>query len=260
MLFPQVKTMFANLVTAQLQRDPCIGDCHNVHPACLVQYAKRKEILKMASRLTKYFSTLVMAGFITSAWGKESIPDDSFHQIFTTTYRAASLIDGYSLSHVQGAINVNMASGHGNLQTNSGVIAMGDNALATNIVVQVATSNNRLEPEQASAVIKDQALSQAAGWISVNQAAGQSNVQSNTLSVALGIRGSSLTSDSLSQVLAHTQVPTEDAEGNASSRRVEIEDSAFAGSRGVIQVNQSAGMGNATGNHVGVRMTSGAFR
>ncbi|BBI61452.1 hypothetical protein HSBAA_27580 [Vreelandella sulfidaeris] len=153
-----------------------------------------------------------------------------------------------------------MASGHGNLQSNSGVIAMGDNALANNIVVQIATSNNRLEPELANAVIKDQALSQAVGWISVNQAAGQSNVQSNTLSVALGIRGSSLTSESLSQVLSNKQESMEDSEGNAQSRRVEIEESAFAGARGVIQVNQSAGVGNATGNHVGIRMTSGAFR
>lgn len=252
--------MFAKLVTAKQKHEPRIGYCHNVHLAYLVNHAQCKEMLARASRLKKGVSTLVISCFITSAWGQESVPDDSFYQIFTTTYRAASLIERNSLSHARGAINVNMASGYGNLQTNSGVIAMGDNALATNIVVQVATSNNRLEPEQASAVIKDQALSQTAGWISVNQAAGQSNVQSNTLSVALGIRGSSLTSQSLSQVLAHTQVPTEDAEGNASSRRVEIEESAFAGSRGVIQVNQSAGMGNATGNHVGVRMTSGAFR
>tara|TARA_R100001039_G_C1853036_1_gene114150 strand:- start:4666 stop:5427 length:762 start_codon:yes stop_codon:yes gene_type:complete len=228
--------------------------------ACLAKYAKYKANLKAVSMLTKGVSTLLITGFIASAWAQESLPDDSYHRVFTTNYRAASLIDGRSLSHVQGAINVNMASGYGNLQSNSGVIAIGDNALANNIVVQIATSNNRLEPEQVSAVIKDQALSQSVGWVSVNQAAGQSNVQSNTLSVALGIRGSSLASESLSQVLPRTQEPTEEVEGNTPSRRVEIEKSAFAGSRGVIQVNQSAGMGNATGNHVGIRMTSGALR
>lgn len=244
-------------VKTKQQCDQDIDDHHEVN---LAKRTKRKQELKMTSMLAKGVSTLVMSGFIASAWGQESFQDDSYHRVFTTTYRAASLIDGNSLRHVQGAINVNMASGHGNLQSNSGVIAMGDNALANNIVVQIATSNNRLEPEQTSAVIKDQALSQAVGWISVNQAAGQSNVQSNTLSVALGIRGSSLTSESLGQVLSSKQESTEDAEGNASSRRVEIEESAFAGSRGVIQVNQSAGMGNATGNHVGIRMTSSARR
>lgn len=220
--------------------------------------AQHEKGLEAATMLIKGLSTLVMAGFITSAWGQERLQDDSFHRVFTTTYRAASLIDGNSLSNVQGAINVNIAAGNSNLQSNSGVIAMGDYALANNIVVQVVSSNNRLAPEQATAVIKDEALSQAVGWISVNQAAGQENVQSNTLSVALGIRGSTLNSESLGQVQSRTQEPTDESDDATSERRVAIEDSAFSGSRGVIQVNQSAGMGNVTGNHVGVRMTSGA--
>lgn len=253
--------MISKQVTAKLKRDQEIGGCLGFKShACPAKRTKRKGVLKTGSPLAKGVLALVMTSSIASVWGQESSSDDSFHRVFTTTYRASSLIDGYSLSHVQGAININMASGHGNLQSNSGVIAMGDNALANNIVVQIATSNNRLEPELANAVIKDQALSQAVGWISVNQAAGQSNVQSNTLSVALGIRGSSLTSESLSQVLSNKQESMEDSEGKAQSRRVEIEESAFAGARGVIQVNQSAGVGNATGNHVGIRMTSGAFR
>ncbi|OJA05166.1 hypothetical protein [Halomonas sp. QHL1] len=253
--------MIAKLAAAKQQHDQRICNRQQFNVALRpVAPAKFKRALQGVPLLTKGLATLVLSGFIASAWGQESFQDDSFHRVFTTTYRAASLIDGRSLSNVQGAINVNMASGYGNLQSNSGVIAMGDYALANNIVVQIATSNNRLEPQQASAVIKDQALNQAVGWISVNQAAGQANVQSNTLSVALGIRGSSLTSESLSQVLSSKQESMEDAEGNASSGRVEIEESAFAGSRGVIQVNQSAGMGNATGNHVGIRMTSSASR
>lgn len=212
-----------------------------------------------AALMAAGLSALGMTGFLNDAWGQERFADDNYYRVFTT-YRAASVIDGNSLSNVQGAINVNMAAGNSNLQINSGVIAMGDYALANNILVQVVTSNNHLAPEQASAVIKDRALSQAVGWISVNQAAGQENVQSNTLSVALGIRGSSLNSESLGRVLSRSQEPTEDSEDKTSSRRVAIEESAFAGSHGVIQVNQSAGMGNATGNHVGVRMTSGVRR
>lgn len=248
--------MSAKQATANQQRDQASSSCPagNVNQ-CLVKLAHRDEGLK--SMLTKGLSALVMTGFIASAWGQERFTDDSYHRVFTT-YRAASLIDGNSLSNVQGAININMAAGNSNLQSNSGVIAMGDYALANNIVVQVVESNNRLAPELATAVIKDQALSQAVGWISVNQAAGQENVQSNTLSVALGIRGSSLNSESLGQVLSRRQEPTEESDDSGVSRKVAIEDSAFAGSRGVIQVNQSAGRGNVTGNHVGIRMTSGA--
>lgn len=227
--------------------------------ACLRLAGWQRSRGATSALLAAGLSALVMAGVIGEAKGQETLGDDSYHRVFTT-YRAASVIDGHSLRGVQGAINVNMAAGNSNLQSNSGVIAMGENALANNIVVQVVTSNNRLAPEQATAVIKDQALSQSVGWISVNQAAGQENVQSNTLSVALGIRGSSLNSESLSQVLSRTQESTEESDDGTSSRRIAIEDSAFAGSRGVIQVNQSAGKGNATGNHVGVRMTSGARR
>ncbi|MDT8879690.1 hypothetical protein RSO68_09415 [Halomonas saccharevitans] len=212
-----------------------------------------------AALMAAGLSTLFTGAAGGQAWGQEGLSDEVHHRVFTS-YRAASIIDGNSLSNVQGAINVNMAAGSQNLQSNAGVIAMGENALASNIVVQIVTTNNRLVPEQASAVIEDRALSQAVGWISVNQVAGQENVQSNTLSVALGIRGSSLSSETLGQVLSRTQEPTEESEDTASSRRVAIDETAFAGSRGVIQVNQSAGRGNATGNHVGIRMTSGARR
>ncbi|MFB9867791.1 hypothetical protein [Vreelandella sulfidaeris] len=238
-----------------------INDSYNANNKAAIKKSFHREAIRpSAPKLANCVSALILSVSIACAWGQESLPSDDVHRLFTTTYHAASLIEGHSLSHVHGAINVNMASGHGNLQSNAGVIAIGDDALATNIVVQIATLNNRLSPEQASAVIKDQALSHAVGWITVNQAAGQSNVQSNTLSVALGIRGSSLTNESLGQVLVRTQEPMIESEGTTSSRRVEIEESAFAGSRGVIQVNQSAGVGNATGNHVGIRMTPQAYR
>ncbi|MCE8029900.1 hypothetical protein HOP54_14495 [Halomonas daqingensis] len=177
------------------------------------------------------------------------------HQVFTTTYSAASSISGNALSGVTGAVNVNIASGDRNLQSNSGAIAIGSNALANNIVVQQITGDSALEPDRASVRIGDNALSQSAGWISVNQAAGARNVQSNTMSVALGVRGSSLTSENLSQVLSGGSGQEQGSDDSRSSRRdVEVETSAFRGTTGVVQVNQSAGRGNASSNSFRFRM------
>jgi hypothetical protein len=177
------------------------------------------------------------------------------HQVFTTTYSAASTISGNALSGVTGAVNVNIASGDHNLQSNSGAIAIGTNALAKNILVQQVKANNGPEPDQASVQIRDNALSQSTGWISVNQAAGTQNVQSNTMSVALGVRGSSLTSENLSQVLSGGSGQELDSDDSRSSRRdVEVESSAFRGTTGVVQVNQSAGKGNTTSNSFSFRM------
>lgn len=172
------------------------------------------------------------------------------HPVFATSYSAASTISGNALRGVTGAVNVNIAAGDHNLQSNSGAIAIGSHALANNIVVQQVKANNSLEPDRASVRIRDNALSQSTGWISINQAAGTQNVQSNSMSVALDVRGSSLTSENLSQVLSGGS-----GQDSRSSRRdVEVETSAFRGTSGVVQVNQSAGKGNATSNSFSFRM------
>ncbi len=105
-------------------------------------------------------------------------------------------------------------------------------------------------------VIEDRAYRQAEGWLSINQAAGLGNVQSNTFSVALGVAASDLSDASLQQVQAGKQglSGTEDS-SQGSSRRVEINASTFVDARGVIQVSQSAGTGNATRNSFRMNMT-----
>ncbi|MBA2777863.1 hypothetical protein [Billgrantia kenyensis] len=201
---------------------------------------------------------IVLGGLILAPLAMaQSIANDreARQQVFTTTYSAASSIGGEALRGVTGVVNINIAAGDNNLQSNSGAIAIGSHALGNNIVVQQTRGDNDLEPDRTSVRIRDDALSQASGWISINQAAGSQNVQSNSMSVALGVRGSSLTSDNLSQVLSGSSGPQEDSEGSRSSqRKIEVESSAFRGTSGVVQVNQSAGTGNATSNSFGLRM------
>lgn len=199
---------------------------------------------------------VVLGGLLcTSLSLAESYAPDTHPPVFTTTYSAVSTISGNAFSGASGAINVNIAAGDHNLQSNSGAIAIGGNALANNIVVQQIKANNSLAPDRSSVQIRDNALSHASGWISINQAAGTQNVQSNTMSVALGVRGSSLTSANLSQVTSGGNGQELDPETGSSSRRdVEVDASAFRGTTGVVQVNQSAGIGNATRNNFSLRV------
>lgn len=170
-------------------------------------------------------------------------------------YKAQTALNGNALSDVRGVINLNMAAGGDNLQSNSGVIALGAHTTANNSVIQSANTNDDFALGKASVSIQKRAFNNAVGWISVNQTAGQSNVQSNTMGVVLGIEDSSLSDAGLGQVLSGKQ----ELNGNlgnhgATQRELEIDSTAFSGAHGLIQVNQSAGTGNSTHNRFSLRM------
>jgi hypothetical protein len=73
--------------------------------------------------------------------------------------------------------------------------------------------------------------------------------------MALGSTVSGLSDDSLQQVLAPRQGLNGSSSNGSDSaiRNLEIDESTFGGARGVIQVNQSAGTGNATRNSFSYR-------
>lgn len=170
--------------------------------------------------------------------------------------RNSTVLGGSALSHIHGVSATNMAAGSNNLQSNSGVIALGQQASTGQLISQRVHLDNRGIKSINDVVIEDRAYRQAEGWLSINQAAGLGNVQSNTFSVALGIAASDLSDASLQQVQASNQGLSGSEESNSgSSRRVEIDASTFVDARGVIQVSQSAGTGNATRNSFRMNMT-----
>lgn len=169
--------------------------------------------------------------------------------------RNSSVLSGSALSSVNGVSTTNMAAGDGNLQSNSGTLAIGNVANTANRLQQQSRIDGQLANQQATIGIKDRAYRQAEGWLSINQAAGQGNAQSNSFGVAMGISASNLSDMTLQQVVADEQ-RLSGASGNSgkSSSRIEIDKTAFEGARGVIQVNQSAGTGNATRNSFRMNM------
>jgi hypothetical protein len=104
-----------------------------------------------------------------------------------------------------------------------------------------ATAQAISTPAIDMAVIANNAFERVPGVVGVNEAAGNQNVQGNVSQIAIG-------RDSIPARWTQTTSTTDAVNGNAS-----INDFAFAHVAGLVQINQSAGDGNAEGNVMIVR-------
>lgn len=167
---------------------------------------------------------------------------------------AATRIDGQALGQARGVIGVNQAAGDGNQQLNARAIVIGDNAQAQIAVLQQARHDRLQAPAHAQATIADQALAGASGLLAINQASGSGNTAVNAVALALAQQGIREASDEFlsSSAIASAGVQTDhDPQGPATlTRKVGVDGSALQGFEGVLQLNQVAGMGNATENRL----------
>src|SRR5690606_6725606 len=102
--------------------------------------------------------------------------------------------------------------------------------------------------------IHGNAFSGGSGVLGVNQGAGAANQQINSFRVGAGVRPESLDDSGLAQATAGSSYPSAAGPHGAGERQVEIDDQAFADSRGVVQLNQAAGVGNRMVNNLGIRI------
>lgn len=153
----------------------------------------------------------------------------------------------------QGNVGVNQAAGDQQQQVNARAIAIGNNANASTQIRQ--RLHSPADPRiDASSSIQGNAFSNGNGVLGVNQSAGANNQQANALRISISTQPQSIDDSVLLQqnvALINNSDPTDSAPGY---RRVATSDQAFTGSRGVIQLNQSAGVGNRTANTVSVRV------
>ena len=156
-------------------------------------------------------------------------------------------------SQYQGNFAVNQAAGDQQQQANARAIAMGDAASATTQIRQ--RLNSQVDPRMdARASIQGDSFSRGNGVLGVNQSAGASNQQANALRISISKQPQSIDDSVLMQqnvALLNNSDPTASAPG---LRQVTTSDQAFTGSRGVIQLNQSAGVGNRMANTLSVRV------
>ncbi|UVL81650.1 adhesin [Pseudomonas sp. B21-028] len=157
-------------------------------------------------------------------------------------------------SRYTGNFNVNQAAGDRTQQTNTRAIAIGTEAQASTQVRQ--RLDTPADPSMnATARIGGSSFSNGNGVLGVNQSAGANNQMANVMRVGISAQPQSIDDSALSQQNV-ALLPNSGATGAPTgSRQVVTSDQAFTGSRGVIQVNQSAGVGNRMANTLSIRVT-----
>ncbi len=172
-------------------------------------------------------------------------------------YITQSIVDRQALTATQGVMALNLAAGDANLQMNAAAIAInikGDISLARVSGFQV-NNTNRVTPADVSIIrINDGAFANATGLLSINQASGQGNLQANSIAIALGIEGGVISENTLAQIVTTSDPQSNAATSRGYTRKISVADDAFAGTRGIVQLNQSAGSRNATVNSFALRL------
>lgn len=161
-------------------------------------------------------------------------------------------IDGSGMQY-QGNLAVNQAAGDLQQQANARAFANGHNASASTQIRQ--RLRTVVDPNmEARSSIQGASFSHGNGALGVNQSSGASNQQANALRISISAQPQSIDDSVLMQqnvALLNNSDPTDATPGY---RQVTTSDQAFTGSRGVIQLNQSAGVGNRMANTLSVRV------
>lgn len=152
-----------------------------------------------------------------------------------------------------GNFGVNEAAGDQQQQANVRAIAIGTEASATTSVIQKITTPAN-PSMNATATIGGNSFTNGNGVLGVNQGAGANNQMANAMRISISAVPQAIDDSVLSQQNV-ALLPNSGATGTPTgSRQVVTSDQAFTGSRGVIQVNQSAGVGNRMANTLSIRV------
>lgn len=156
-----------------------------------------------------------------------------------------------------GHVAVNETAGSNNVQNNAAVLATGGSVAVGNLLSSqqaVVTGTTGA----ANASIQGNAFSGATGLTQVNQSSGAGNLQHNAAVIVSGdVSGVASVSDTALSAAISKGGPAGHNNLNDQYRTASISPNAFQGASGVVQVNQSAGIGNVTANVFVLRPPAG---
>jgi hypothetical protein len=165
------------------------------------------------------------------------------------------LIDAEALSGSRGRIALNAAAGLNNQQANAASVAIGTHSATYTSVGQSAPDSTlRSSSVDNQAWILNGVMGAAHGLLSINQASGDQNRQSNTMRVEVADMAVS-SDDVLAATVSGQPAAPRPAVNPTGRREVGIAEGAFNGANGIVQINQAAGMQNVTANTVQLRAT-----
>ena len=190
------------------------------------------------------------------AWASDDTPLDQ------------AVIEGAAVSGAQGRIAVNQAAVAGCEGPEVGLRIAGAGGLGlvgVHAAQKPGAASPALRERDAAARIQHGAFSGSQGVLSVNQIAGSGNAQANLFMVgqgpqgvvAAGVHGISGIDDAALADVAGDANTTEGAVVPSWRREAVIADDAFRGSQGVVQVNQTAGVGNSSTNAIVLQLPGG---
>lgn len=152
-----------------------------------------------------------------------------------------------------GVVTLNQAAGDQQQLSNNVAITMGHNAQANINVTQKISGAPADRSLNAKASIQGNSFSNGNGVLSVNQSAGAQNQMINAVRISVNAGPQSIDDSVMSQ--QNVALATDSGvTSTTGSRQVVTSDQAFTGSRGVVQVNQSAGVGNRVANTLNLRL------
>ena len=147
-----------------------------------------------------------------------------------------------------GNFSINQSAGNQQQTANNRAIALGGQATTVNI----QNMNGKVDPSlNAKAAIMGTSFTNGNGMLGINQTAGANNQSINAVRISINPGPQSI-DDSVLLQQNSTQLTDSGLTPTTGSRQVATSDQAFTGSRGVIQVNQSAGVGNRVANTLGI--------
>jgi hypothetical protein len=179
------------------------------------------------------------------------------HAQSVPTIGATSTIANGAAAGVTGAFAVNETAGLNNAQANqitvsTGGVAGNDNASVQNAAVAAKVTNAR-------ASIEANAFSNSSGAVLVNQSAGAGNLQRNSTQLGTAALRVETVADGELSATAAKNGGLGQSVGIHSVREATISDGAFKNISGIVQINQTAGAGNATANSFVLRPPAGTF-
>ncbi|OBS09597.1 hypothetical protein [Acidihalobacter prosperus] len=181
-----------------------------------------------------------------AAWASPTLADPA-----TAAWSNSSLIQSEAMSDFRGVVGVNVAAGVDNAQINATSIALGaerGRGIAKNQIRQELNVEMPALPYEGDSKIEGSAFTHSHGVISVNQASGVGNAQANGVAISVGVGVESLSENELAQTVTVARQGNVATAATQGPRSAIVDERAFGGARGVVQLNQSAGVGNATAN------------
>ncbi len=199
-------------------------------------------------------STLIALALLLAGTAAATEPAPPVHSL------DRSDIDGRAGAAFHGVAGINLAAGTGNVQANVRAVALTPGTAAASAHQAIDATGADMQRD-ARAVLAGSAFESAQGILGLNQAAGSANAQLNVLAIgpdAMAAFGQQIDNLALAAIRVEAEVDSATpVPAAAPLREARIDGAALRAPSGILQLNQTAGAGNASANAIVLQLPGG---